>query len=48
MKRIESQLNKSRIDKVSKYSLSCSDDKRSIKDDGINSLACFYEDTLRK
>ena len=48
MKRIQSKLNKSRTDKVSKYSLSCFDDKRYIKDDGINSLACFYEDTLRK
>ena len=48
MKRIQSKLNKSRTDKVSKYSLSCFDDKRYTKDDGINSLACFYEDTLRK
>ena len=41
MKRIQSKLNKSRIDKVSKYSLSCFDDKRYIIDHDINSLACF-------
>ena len=44
MIRIPSKLHKTGIYDVSKSSLLCSDDKRYILDDGINSLAYFYKD----
>ena len=47
MKRIQSKLHRIRTYEVCKIYLSCSDDKRYILDDGINSLAYFHKDILK-
>ena len=44
MKRIQSKLHKIGTYGVCKISLSCFDDKRSVLDDRIISLACFHKD----
>ena len=44
MKRIRSKLHRIETYDVSKISLFCFDDKRSILDDGINTLAYFHKD----
>ena len=44
IKRIHSKLHRIGTYEVYKISLSCSNDKRYILDDGINSLAYFYKD----
>ena len=43
MKRIQSKLHKIGIYDVNKISLSCSDDKRHILNDGIITLAYFHK-----
>ena len=47
MKRIQSKLHKTRTYEVCKKSFSCSDDKRYMLHDGINSLAYFHKDILK-
>ena len=44
MKRIQCKLNEIGTYDVFKISLSCSDDKRDLLDDGINTLAYFHKD----
>ena len=44
MKRIQSKLQRIGTYDNGKISLSCSDDKRYILDDGINNLAYFHKD----
>ena len=44
----QSKLNKTGTYEVFKISLSWFDDKRYTLDDGINSLACFPKDKLKK
>ena len=44
MKRIQSKLHRIGIYDDCKISLSCSDGKRYILNDGINSLALFHKD----
>ena len=44
MKRIQSKKHKLGTYKIDKISLSCCDDKRHVLDDGIYTLAYFYED----
>ena len=44
MKKIQSELHRIGTFNVCKITLSCLDDKRYILDDGLNSLAYFYED----
>ena len=48
MKRIHSKLHRIGTYDVCKISLPCSDDKRYILDDGINSLAYFHKDIRSK
>ena len=48
MKRIQSKLQKVKTYENYKISLSGLDDKNYILDDGINSLAYFHKDILRK
>ena len=48
MKRIQSKLQKVKTYVNYKISLSGLDDKNYILDDGINSLAYFHKDILRK
>ena len=48
MKRIQSKLQKVKTYENYKISLSGIDDKNYILDDGINSLAYFHKDILRK
>ena len=48
MKRIQSKLHRIGTYDVCKISLSCSDDKRYILGDGINSLAYFHKDVKRQ
>ena len=48
MKRIQSKLQKVKTYENYKISLSGLDDKNYILDDGINSLAYFHTDILRK
>ena len=48
MKRIQSKLQKVKTYENYKISLSGLDDKSYILDDGINSLAYFHKDILRK
>ena len=47
MKRIQNKLHRIGTYDVCKISLSCLDDKRSILDNNINSLACFHKDILK-
>ena len=47
MKRIQSKLHKTGTCEVCKISFSCSDDKRYILHDGINSLAYFHREILK-
>ena len=44
MKRIQSKFHQTGTYDVCKISLSCFDDKRSVLDDHIISLACFHKD----
>ena len=45
MKRIQSKKHKLGTYEIDKISLSCSDDKRYVLDDGIRTLAYFYKDS---
>ena len=44
MKRIQSKLHRIETYDVCKISLSCSDDKRYVLDNGVNTLAYFHKD----
>ena len=44
MKRIKIKKHKIRTYEVNKISLSCSDDKRYILDDGVHTLAYLHKD----
>ena len=44
MKRMQSNLHRVGTYGINKISLSCSDDKRYVLDDGINTLAYFHKD----
>ena len=44
MKRIQSKLHRIETYDVYKISLSCSDDKRYVLDNGVNTLAYFHKD----
>ena len=44
MKRIQSKLHRIGTYDVCKNSLSCFDDKRSVLNDGVNTLAYFHKD----
>ena len=48
MKRIQSKFHRIGPYDIFKVSLSCFDDKKYILDDGINSLAYFHKDTVKK
>ena len=44
MRRIQSKEHKIETYEIDKRSLLCFDDKRSVSDDGIHTLAYFHED----
>ena len=44
MNRIQSKLHRVGTYRVYKISMSCSDDKRYVLDDGVNTLAYFFKD----
>ena len=44
MKRIQAKKHKIRTYEIDKISLSCSDDKRYVLDDGIHTLAYFHKE----
>ena len=46
MKRIQSKLHRLGTYDLNKISLSCSDDKRIVLHDGINTLAYFHKDIV--
>ena len=46
MNRIQSKKHKLGTYEIDKISLSCSDDKRYVLDDGIRTLAYFYQDSV--
>ena len=46
MKRIQSKLHSGRTYEINKISLSCSDDKRYVLDDGINTLPYGHKDIV--
>ena len=48
MKRIQAKKHKIENIEIDKLSLSCSDDKRFILDDGIHTLAYFHRDCGKK
>ena len=48
IKRIQSELHKIGFYKMCRIVSSCFDDKRYLLDDGINSLAYFHKNILRK
>ena len=48
MKRIQAKKHKTGTYEIDKISLSCFDDKRSVLDDGVNTLSYFYKDCDKK
>ena len=48
MKRIQAKKHKMGTYEIHKISLSCFDDKRSVLDDGVNTLAYFQKDCNKK
>ena len=48
MKRIQAKKHKIGTYEINKISLSCFDDKRYLLDDGVNTLAYFQKDCIKK
>ena len=48
MKRIQAKKHKIGTYKIDKISLSCFDDKRSVLDNGVHTLAFFHKDCNKK
>ena len=48
MKRIKAKKHKIRTYEIYKISLSCFDNKRSVLDDGVHTLAYFHKDCNKK
>ena len=48
MKRIQSKKHKLETYEIDKISLSCFDDKRCVLDDGIDTLAYFHKNSVKR
>ena len=46
MKKIQAKKYKTGTYEIDKISLSCSDDKRQVLDDGVHTLAYFHKDSI--